>query len=115
LFSIDASTQLKPVHDRKSVDAITLCSLAIRVGQLYPFCMSIPVEQLTEEMLALPADARAILADRLVESLDPLTDDEVRSMWTAEAIRRRDEVRSGAVDTIPSDVVEAHVRSLVGK
>ena len=82
---------------------------------MYLFCMSIPVEQLTEEMLELPADARALLADRLVESLDPLTDNEIRSMWTAEAIRRRDEVRSGAVDTIPSDFVEGHVRSLVGR
>lgn len=77
--------------------------------------MSIPVEQLTEEMLALPADARALLADRLVESLDPLTDDEVRSMWAAEAIRRRDEVRSGVVDTIPGDLVGEHVRTFVGK
>ena len=89
--------------------------LAIRFRQLYPIGMPIPVEQLTEEMLALPTDARALLADRLVESLDPLTDDEVRSMWSAEAVRRRDEVRSGAVDTIPGEVVAEHVRSLLGK
>jgi len=43
--------------------------------------MSIPVEKLTEEMLALPAEARALLADRLVESLDPLADDDVRACW----------------------------------
>jgi len=34
--------------------------------------MSIPVEKLTEEMLALPVEARALLVDCLVESLDPL-------------------------------------------
>ena len=69
--------------------------------------MSIPVEKLTEEMLALPSEARALLADRLVESLDPLADDEVRASWAAEAIRRRDEVRSGKVKAIPGDVAAA--------
>jgi hypothetical protein len=77
--------------------------------------MSIPVETLTEEMLALPAEARALLADRLVESLDPLADDDVRASWAAEAIRRRDEVRSGKVEAIPGDVAAAQVRSLLRK
>jgi len=43
-------------------------------GPSYPYVTSIPVEKLTEEMLALPAEARALLADRLVESLDPIAD-----------------------------------------
>jgi putative addiction module component (TIGR02574 family) len=74
--------------------------------------MSIPVETLTEAMLALPADARALLADRLVESLDPIADEAIRASWAAEAIRRRDEVRSGAVDTVPGDVAAARIRAL---
>ena len=45
-----------------------------------------PVEKLTEEMLALPSDARALLADRLVESLDPISDESIRVLWVAEAI-----------------------------
>jgi putative addiction module component (TIGR02574 family) len=77
--------------------------------------MSIPVEQLTKEILALPSEARALLADRLVESLDPLADDDVRASWAAEAIRRRDEVRSGKVEAIPGDVVAAKVRSALHK
>jgi toxin ParE1/3/4 len=44
------------------------------------------VEKLTEEVLALPADARVRLAEQLVASLDPLSDDEVRATWAAEAI-----------------------------
>ena len=55
------------------------------------------------------------VGDRLVESLDPLADDEVRASWAAEAIRRRDEVRSGKVETIPGDVAAAQVRSLLRK
>ena len=73
--------------------------------------MATPVEKLTEEVLALPQDARALLADRLVESLDPLTDETVGALWAAEAIRRRDEVRSGKVATIPAEVVQERVRA----
>jgi putative addiction module component (TIGR02574 family) len=68
------------------------------------------VEQLTEEMLALPSDARALLADRLVESLDPVEDAQTRQLWAAEALRRRDDVRSGRVKTIPGEEALARVR-----
>jgi hypothetical protein len=63
--------------------------------------MSLTVEQLAEEALALPVSARALLADRLVESLDPIEDVPFRQLWAKEALRRRDEVRSGQVQTIP--------------
>jgi hypothetical protein len=43
------------------------------------------------------------LVDRLVESLDPAEDVPFRQLWAAEALRRRDEVRSGRVQTIPGD------------
>jgi putative addiction module component (TIGR02574 family) len=68
------------------------------------------VEQLTEEALSLPNEARALLADRLVESLDPAEDEEVRQLWAAEAKRRRNDVRSGRVKTIPGDEALARVR-----
>jgi len=77
--------------------------------------MAVPVEKLTEELLALPADARALLADRLVESLDPLEDDAVRSSWASEASRRRDEVRSGKVEAIPGELAAGQMRSLLHK
>jgi len=68
------------------------------------------VEQIAEEALALPSDARALLADRLVESLDPTEDEAIRQLWAAEACRRRDEVRSGSVQTIPGDEALARIR-----
>ena len=77
--------------------------------------MAIPVEKLTEEMLALPSDARALLADRLVESLDPINDESIRVLWVAEAIRRRNEVRSGIVQTIPAEAILAEARNLINK
>ncbi len=73
--------------------------------------MSIPVEKIAEVILALPSDARALLADRLVESLDPLKDQDVRDVWADEALRRLREVRSGEVKPIASDEVQARVRA----
>lgn len=66
----------------------------------YAFPMSPTIEKLAEQALALPPDARAQLADRLLASLDPTPDEDVQAQWTAEAIRRRDEIRSGAVEAI---------------
>ncbi len=81
----------------------------------YSAVMAMPVEKLTEEVLALSRDERAVLADRLVESLDPLTDEEVRGAWAAEALRRRDEFRSGAVEAVSLDVARARVQKLFRK
>ena len=77
--------------------------------------MSMTVEQIAVEALALPSEARALLADRLVESLDPAEDGYLRKLWAAEALRRRDEVRSGRVQTIPSDEALARVRRAVAR
>lgn len=75
--------------------------------------MSIPIEQIAEAALALPSDARALLADRLVESLDPLNDQDVRNAWASESLRRLEEVRSGKVKTIPAEDVFARIRSIL--
>ncbi|WP_216893003.1 addiction module protein [Nocardia alni] len=75
--------------------------------------MSMPVEQLVEQALSLPAEARALLADRLVESLDPVDEHEIQALWAEEATRRLDDVRSGRVDTIPAaQAIEQVRRSL---
>jgi hypothetical protein len=75
--------------------------------------MSLTIEQIAEEALALPSEARALLADRLAESLDPLEDVYIRQLWTSEARTRRDEVRSGAVETIPGEEALERVRKSV--
>lgn len=53
--------------------------------------------------LALSSEAHDLLADRLVESLDPTEDGYVQQLWSAEVRRRRDDVRAGRVQTIPGD------------
>lgn len=77
--------------------------------------MGMTVEQISEEALSLPSGARALLADRLAESLDPAEDGDTRRLWVAEALRRRDDVRSGRVKTIPGDEALARVRRAVAR
>lgn len=62
--------------------------------------MSTTVEQLAEQAMALPGESRARLADLLVESLDADALTAIDRLWLSEAKRRRDEVRSGEVETI---------------
>jgi hypothetical protein len=65
--------------------------------------MPLRVEELTDEALALPSEARAMLADRLVESLDPAEDGVIHQLWALEGQRRLSELRSGTVELIPGD------------
>lgn len=75
--------------------------------------MAIPAEKLLEEVLSLPDDMRESLALRLLESLDPRNDDSARTAWTTEALRRRDEVRSGKVKTVSAQQVAAELDELL--
>lgn len=77
--------------------------------------MHMTVEQIADEALALPSEARALLADRLVESLDPAEDGYIRQLWMREARRRVDEVRRGEVKAIPADEVFAQVRQAIAR
>jgi putative addiction module component (TIGR02574 family) len=77
--------------------------------------MSLTIDQLAEEALQLPPASRALLAERLVESLDFAESDEIQKLWAAEAIRRRDKVRSRRVRPIPGEEVLAEVRRMVGR
>ena len=75
--------------------------------------MSLTLDQIAKEALLLPTPLRAELADILVESLDTSQSDEVQSLWVQEAVRRRDEVRSGQTQPIPGDQVIAEARRLL--
>jgi Putative addiction module component len=71
------------------------------------------IEQLTEEVLSLPSGSRALLADKLVESLEFDTDSAIQAVWVTEAKSRRDDVRDGSVQTIPGEEALAQVRQLL--
>lgn len=68
------------------------------------------IEQLTQEILSLPSASRALLAEKLVESLESDTDPMIQTAWINEAKRRRDEIRDGTVQTISGEEALAQVR-----
>jgi len=72
--------------------------------------MATTLEQLAEQAMALPSESRAKLADLLVESLDGDELGRIEQLWASEAKRRRDEVRSGTVKTIPGEEALRKVR-----
>jgi hypothetical protein len=76
--------------------------------------MGLTVEQIAEEVSALPAEEKGRLADRLVTILDSTDDARIHDPWATEALRRRDEVRAGEVETISGDEALAKVRRAVG-
>lgn len=77
--------------------------------------MAITIEKLAKEALTLPSESRALLADRLVESLDADEVGRLDRLWITEAKRRRDEVRAGRVRTIPGEEALARVRRAVSR
>jgi hypothetical protein len=71
------------------------------------------IEQLTEEILALPSASRALLAEKLIESLEFDLDPAIQAAWMTEAKKRRDEIRDGIVQPIPGEEALAQVRRLL--
>jgi hypothetical protein len=84
-------------------------------GTRYYFVMIMSVDEITEAAIKLEPSARAALADKLIESLESEEPDEIQRLWTAEAIRRRDEVRAGKVQPVAGEQVLEEVRRLVGR
>ncbi len=76
-------------------------------------CQPATHEQLMEEIFSLPSQSRAILADKLVESLEFDVDSEIQALWITEAKRRRDEIRNGVIQPVPGEDALAQVRRLI--
>ena len=71
--------------------------------------MTRAVEELYEQASQLPAQDRAELAGRLLESIEDPPDEGVEEAWAAEIERRMVEYRAGRVETIPWSEVRAHL------
>ena len=67
------------------------------------------VQEIEAEALKLPSHERARLAEVLIGSLDE--EDEIAQAWADEAERRYEELRSGAVQSIPAEEVFARIRA----
>ena len=78
--------------------------------------MPMTIEQLAAEALSLPSEARALLAEQLVESLDVSAPNRpLDELWAAEAQRRLAEVRSGRAQTVSGEEAATRVRLAVGR
>ena len=77
--------------------------------------MAMTIDEIEKEGLALPSEARARLADRLVESLAEAEATANDELWRVEVKRRRDEVREGKVQTIPGPEALARMRRSLGR
>jgi putative addiction module component (TIGR02574 family) len=67
-------------------------------------------EELATQVMALPSDSRAELAELLIQSLEEEDDPEIKSAWLSEISRRNQEIRNGALVTKPADQVLREAR-----
>lgn len=74
--------------------------------------MNAALKSIAETVEQLPAKERIYLAERLIASLD---ESEMETVWADEAIRRRDEVRSGKVKTVPAAEAYRRIERLLAK
>ncbi len=74
--------------------------------------MSLTIEQITQEALALPVNLRSELANCLFKSLPASQNETIEQLWISEACRRRDEIRSGRVKTIAGNEALKRVRRM---
>jgi putative addiction module component (TIGR02574 family) len=71
--------------------------------------MSMDATELLNEALELPAEARAALAVKLIESLDETVDPDAESLWAEEITRRLKEFEEGRAQTIPWSEARASI------
>jgi hypothetical protein len=69
------------------------------------------VDELKAEVLRLDPQTRAYLARELLASLDTLTEAEIERLWMDEAVRRDEELDSGAAHAHPADEVLDRART----
>ncbi len=69
------------------------------------------IEELKEEALRLAPEDRAYLARELLASLDMTNEQEIEELWIEEAIRRDEELDTGAAKAYPAHEVFARIRS----
>lgn len=67
--------------------------------------MGKPHEDIIREALTLPPEARADLAERLLDSITPREEADLDEAWATEAERRLDEYEAGKIQSIPADEV----------
>lgn len=63
--------------------------------------------------MSLDVRDRAVLAEKLLSSLDELSEDEADRLWAEESQRRLDQYRAGHAKVVSSEAVHAKVNKLL--
>lgn len=69
--------------------------------------------QIESEILSLPEEDRAKLAQKLLLSLEEPTEEEFNRTWGEESVRRAAEFDAGLVQAIPGEAVAVRARALL--
>jgi hypothetical protein len=69
------------------------------------------IEQVENEALKLKPEARAELAQKLLKSLEDLSEEEIEQLWVKEAVRRDAELDSGSATMRDAEDVFRDARS----
>ena len=67
--------------------------------------MSLPAEKIIAEALQLPTTLRALVAERLIESLDLDESGGISPQWREEVARRCREIDEQIVELVPAETV----------
>ncbi|MBR4252531.1 MAG: addiction module protein [Kiritimatiellae bacterium] len=70
-----------------------------------------PLATMMDEVQDYPVEQRAALADAVLQTLNPV-DPAIQAAWLETASRRRGEILSGAVRSLPADEVLAEARAV---
>ncbi len=71
------------------------------------------LDEILKDALSLGVHDRARLAEKLLESLDTLSEEEADRLWADEAERRLKEYRAGRMKAIPADEVAQKAQRLM--
>lgn len=70
-------------------------------------------QTIEQEALHLPVEDRALLAEKLLLSLDNLSKQEAEKLWAIEAQRRAAEINNGAVQLVSAEEVERRIQAIL--
>lgn len=71
------------------------------------------IEQVEDEALKLKPEARAELAEKLLKSLEDLSDEDIQRLWAEEAVRRDAELDSGKASMRDAEEVFRDARARI--
>ena len=77
--------------------------------------MPMSLDQILPEAKILSNESKAILAEKLVASIEEKIDPQVTKIHLAEVTRRRDEILSGKVQPVNGEEGLAKVRAILGQ